>query len=333
MSSDGSKKEPKFTIDAAAVTPHAPGGTLTEYIEYLKSTGIPCAISADQRQAWIHGGYRGHLIRIPPECIEPIDPAISRGLLHQRGVWVVSYLLAGDEKHPPNCFDYVCRDLNYSIEKLHSYARRDIRRGLRSFKVRLCTWDELAEKGFAAEVDTNVRHGYTAPSQEGFKRMVQQKRGTPFLEIWGALDETDLAAWLEVIKVDNWAIINLVRSCTKSLRLCPNNALLYAVTRRILVEEKREYVNYGLSSSQVNVARLSMHKYKIRMGYEAVPLHRVFVVHPLLRPMLTPRAASWVWEKAAVLMPTSKILRRVAGMSRLLSGREKKPLAWAEDKP
>ncbi|MHC4158228.1 MAG: hypothetical protein ACYSSO_04025 [Planctomycetota bacterium] len=331
MSSDSSKKADENMVDFAVVTPHAQGGTLSDFFDYLKRTKQPCDISTDRTQVWFYGAA-GELIRIPLECLEPVEPARLQDLLRQRGVWVVSYLLDGDESHPPNCFDYVCRDSTYSIEKLHAYARRDIRRGLRSFTVRLCTWEELEEKGFAAEADTAARHGYAAPLPEGLKRKISQQRGSPFFEIWGAWDGDDLTAWLQLAKIGNWATIDVVRSCTKSLRLCPNNALLYAVTRRILVEEKREYISYGLSSSQVSVDQLSMHKYKIRMGYEALPLHRVFVVHPLLRPLLTPRAVSWMWEKAAALIPKSKTLRKVAGMSKLLSGREKKALAWAEDK-
>lgn len=331
MSPNDSKKADEDTVDFAVVTPHAPGGTLSEFVDYLKRTGQPCAVSSDRTQLWLQGA-RGELIRLPLECLEPVDPAQLRQLLRHRGAWVVSYNLAADEDHLANCFDYICRDPNYSIEKLHAYARRDIRRGFRSFTVRLCTWDEFEEKGFAAQADTDTRHGYTSSSPQGLRQMAQQQRGTPFFEIWGAWDGDKLAAWIQVVKIDNWAMINVARSCTKALRLCPNNALLYAVTKRILVEEKRQYITYGLSSSQVNVSQLPMHKYKIRMGYEAVPLHRAFVAHPLLRPLLSAQATSWMWEKAATLMPQFAILRKVAGMSRLLSGREKNALNWAEDK-
>jgi len=331
MSANNSQNADGNMMDFTVVAQHAPGGTLEAFIEYLKRIGQPCAISAEGTQGWFLDA-RGQLLRLPVESLEPVGPALLRSLLRRRGVWVVSYMLAGNKNQPPNCFAYVCRERNYAIEKLKANARRDIRRGFRSFTVRLCTWDELVEKGFAAQTDTFARHGCISSTRKQLERMVEEHRRLPFFEVWGAWDGDDLAAWLQVVKIDNWAMINLVRSCTKSLRLCPNNALLYAATRRALVEEKREYVTYGLSSSQVDVNQLSMHKYKIRMGYEALPRHRVFVAHPLLRPLLTPWATSWMWEKAAVLMPKFAILHKIAGMSRLMSGREKAALAWAEDK-
>lgn len=313
----------------AVVTSPAAGGTLRAYADYLKKLGQPCEISADGKQAWIPG-RRGSLHRFPVECTEPVEPAMLRTLLRKRGIWLLYYSLEPGEGHPANCFDYVCRAPDYRIEDLPANARRDIRRGLRSFTVRLCMWDELAEHGFAAHVDTAARHGYAEPDPQWLADMVGRQRGTPFYEVWGAWREDgQLAAWMTVIKIDNWAIIDIARSRSEALKWCPNNAICYAATRRLLVEEGRSYVSYGGSSIQVDVNELSMHKYKIKMGYEPLRLCRVFRTRPLLRPIVTSRLMSWTWEKLAKVRPKSASLRKLAGMSRILSGREKHPLSWA----
>ena len=96
------------------------------------------------------------------------------------------------------------------------------------------------------------------------------------------------------------------------------------------MDEKRDYVSYGLSSLQVDADERSMHKYKTRMGYEPIPLCRVFETRLLLRPIVKSAVMSWAWEKLAKLFSTSANLRKLAGMSRILSGREKSPLSWAE---
>lgn len=313
----------------AAVALPAPGGTLKQYVAYEEASGRSCALSSDGTQAWV-AGVRGELRRLPMECTQPPDADLVKSLLGRRGVWMVTYLLAPDESHPANCFDYVCRNPDYRLEALSSHARRDIRRGLRSFNVRLCTWDELAAKGYPAEVDTTVQHGYITPSSRVIRKFAQRRRRFPLFEIWGAWKGEELAAWMSVIKVDDWAAIDVCRSRTARLRHCPNNALLYAATRTLLVEEKRKYVSYGLSSLQVEVNDLAMHQYKVRMGYEAVPVWRTVALHWTLGPLLKPRAASLGWEAMAKLLPKLPALRRAAGLARLLSGRDSAPLAWAQ---
>jgi hypothetical protein len=314
------------------VVPPAPGGTLSEYAAHLASRGLPCAVTASGTQVWTPGA-RGELVRFPLECTEEVDRSVRRSLLKRRGVWMASYLLEADHASGivPNCFDYVCRNSHYVIDTLPKNARRDIRRGQRSFEVRLCSWDELAERGFAAHADTAARHGYSAPPADEVRRMVNNWRESPCHEVWGAWQDDELSAWMVVVKIDDWGMINVVRSCTAVLKGCPNNAVLYEATRRLLAEEKRTYVTYGLSSIQVNVGELSMHKYKVRMGYEALPVHRRFVVHPVLRPLVTARPVAWSLERLAGIMPGNKNLRRLAGMARLVSGREKAPLTWASE--
>jgi len=315
--------------DISTVVAPAPGGSLAQYVGHLKSLGRPTVLGADGTQAWVTH-LRGQLQRLPLERTDPPDPAEIRRLLRLRGVWLVNYLVEGSEAHRANCFDYVCRGPEYVLERLPPNARRDVRRGLRQFAIRLCTWDELAEKGFAALADTVARHGDAPPPADAIQNYVNAHKGTPFYDVWGAWDGEELAAWMTLYRIDDWTMIDIARSRTSALKGCPNNAILYAATHHYLVKERLAYVAYGLSTVQVNVDVMAMHRYKTRMGYEAIPLRLVFAVPAAIRPLLASRPASWGWERLAGLRPQSAILRKVAGMSRLLSGREKAPLAWAE---
>ncbi|MGB2998436.1 MAG: hypothetical protein WBC59_07335 [Phycisphaerae bacterium] len=330
MSKSNAQPPEEQMAGMAAVAQPAPGGSLQDYLAFVKETGRACLLSRAGTWAWVQESH-GLLLRFPCERTEPIDFEEIRQALGLHGVRVVSYLLESDDAHPATCFHYVCKDPEYDVEHLSSHARRDIRRGLRRFTARLCTWDELAEKGYDVHVETVQRHGYTAPPPGGIRRYADKRHGTPFFDIWGAWEGDELVAWLSAIKVDNWAVINLCNSRTAALKNCPNNAILYLATRRLLVDEKRDFVSYGLSSVQVSESHLGLHKYKVRMGYEALPVHRVFVPRRLLRPLLKGRAASWMWDRMERLFPRSSKVRKVAGVSRLISGRQKSPLAWAEE--
>ncbi len=301
------------------VTRPAPGGTLEDVVRHLGAMGEPCGSTASGTQAWIQYP-RGVLLRFPLDCSKPIDRDLCAELLRKRGVWLLNYLVAPDERHPANCVHYVARDGAYDVQKLDRQARQNVRRGLKSFDLRLCTWEEWAAKGFAAYAETEARHGYHAEPRL-FQRMVDRWRSCPFYEIWAAWQGDDLSAWLTVLKVDDWAMVDLVRSRTSVLSGRPNNALLYLAGREALVEQRRRYVTLGTSSLQLGADEHSMHRYKVDMGYQAVPMHRVFVSRPAYRPALESRAMSWVWDQLSRAFPRSAPLRKVAGMARLLSGR------------
>ncbi len=309
-------------IDPGAITRVAPwsaGGTLQDLVHHLAAGGEPCATTAAGTQAWIQYP-RGVLLRFPLDCPEPVDAKVCASLLGRRGVRVLNYLVVPDEWHPANCVHYVSADGGYELGKLDRQARQNVRRGLKSFELRLCTWEEWATKGLAAFAETEARHGYVA--EEGaFRCMVARWKDQPFHEIWGAWREGELAAWLTVLKIDDWAMVDLVRSRTDALSGRPNNALLYLASRRALVEERRRYVTLGTSSLQLGADEQSMHRYKVDMGYQAVPVHRVFVVPTLARPLLEARAMSRVWDRLSRAFPASGPLRKLAGMSQLISGR------------
>ena len=330
MSLDDLKVADENTLDFGVVTPHAPGGTLRDFLNYWRNNGYQCAISAEGTQLWFPNS-RGELMRLPIDCLEQVDPTILREILCQHGIWVVTYLIECDEKHPANCFYYVCRNQNYQLSNVQKRMRRTIRHGFRNFSIRLCTLDELADKGFVAYADTDVRHGRVAGSRENFRRMVEKYRGWPLFEVWGAWQENELAAWTIICKIDNWACFIKNCSCTDKLDLVPNNVLHYAITRRSLVEEKKDSISCGVSSIYGGT-RLGMHNFKTRMGYEAIPVHRVFVLCPLLRHMAASTIISWIVEKVSGAMPQFAMLQKASGMLRVLSGREKNPLVWAEDK-
>ena len=300
---------PQLTeLDTAAITSvTAPsrGGTLADLVRHLEAAGEPCALDEGGRQAWIQSP-RHVLTRFPLECFDPVGPGAVAGLLRRRSVWFVNYLQAPAAADAANCFDYVCRDAGYGLERLGAKVRRDVRRGLRSFVVRLCTWEEWAGKGFAAFADTERRHGNGVATDPEFQALAARWRATPFLEIWGAWQGDDLVAWMTFLKVDDWALVDLARSRTEALRSCPNNAVLYAATWTLLGGEGRRYVSYGTSSLQVGTDEASLHAYKLNMGYEAIPVTRVFACRPAYRPILESRSFSWAVERLA---PSSALQR------------------------
>jgi hypothetical protein len=306
-----------------------PGGSLRQYADFLLARGEPAIVEPGQAAGWFPGVSR-ELYRLPMTCTTPPDARELRAVLAHKGIWVASYMLEPAPARPASCFDYLCTDGQYDVEELSKPARRDVRRGLRCFTIRPICWDELLEAGLPAYADTEGRHGHAPPGPAELAELAKRFGGCPCMELWGAWDQAGLAAWIRVVKVDDWAVIASACSRRDALRDCPNNALVYQATRRFLVQERRRWVSFGVSSVQATDNVVSLHRFKLRMGYAAVPRCRTFAVHPALRPLVGSRAAAWMWAKAAAARPGSAGLSKIAGMARLLAGVDRAPLAWAE---
>ena len=314
----------------AAVVPPAPGGTLAEYAAFLRTQGRPVFLPDHGRWVWVPG-ERGILNRLPLECLEPPDEAEVCRAVSNRGVWLCTYQDHATPERPANCLNYVCADPAYDLEHLPSKVRNKVRRGLRSFTIRLCSWDELVAKGSAAYVDTLARYGDLRGAETSLRAYAEAQRGQSFYDIWGAWLGDQLAAWTTVLKIDDWAMVNVCRSLTESLRLAPNNALRFAFTRHLLVTEGRALVSSGLSSLRADGHEMGIHSYKTSMGFAARPVRRCFAAHPLIRPVLEGRAGAWVLERLARAAPGVATLRKAAVLARLMSGREANPLGWVAD--
>ena len=313
---------------SSAIDP-VPGGSVSEYASFCQEHGKRAFLSSNQKHLWV-AGSRGELMRFPTVPASAPDRVEMRELLKKPKTYVVSYALEPNDTHPANAFSYECAGTDYSLKMLPSKSRKHIRRGFRNVRVRLCTWREVLEKGFEARVDTDVRHGKQPPERRSFKNFVSEHKDKPFFDFYGAWENDNLVAWVMVTKVGAETMSSHLCAQTTALRLGVNNALRYAELKHLLTIEKRRMVSSGMSGFQILKANeLSLHENKLSMGYEAVPVHRQFVLHPGLAPFIGSKAISRVLDGLAGVFPNSYLLPRLAALSRGVSGRMQDPFAWA----
>ena len=306
------------------------GTKLSTHITYLESLGVPAILSDGNRNAWVTS-IKHEVRRLPMHSTDHVSEALLKRLFKIKGTWVVSNLSVPDKKYQPNCFHYLARGPNYCLDKLSRNTRSKISRGIRHFEVRITSWDEIEGNGFKAFQDTETRHGYGLPSEDAFKKMVKRWRGSDSYQFWGVWKGNDLAAWSEWVLVDDWALIGLTCSQDRYLKRYPNNAMIYLSTWYFINNRRCSYVSYGLSSVQTGSnSLLSLHRFKIQMGYEPIPVHRHFIPKRMYRHFVESRLGSIFWEGLAIVAPRVSVLPKIAGMARLLSGRETIRLAWAE---
>jgi hypothetical protein len=290
--------------------------TLVEYAADLASSGVQVLPGAPGTFWTRHES--GALMRRPTFHVGPPASGEVREVLWRGRAMVASYLLEPDECHRANAWLYLCTDQTYALEKLASNGRRDVRRGLRELRVAPLTAEQLLAHGAQAFCDTRRRNGLSDGTPEEFRRRFVAEACLPEVVYLGAWKEGQLAAFISIIEVEDWVELGNY-SMDALRRYTPNDALFYSTFFHYLVERKCRLVCGGLSSIQEESNAAGLHIFKRKVGYEARPVHRAFVAHPLLRPFVN-RLTLWGVNTALRLSPADRRLRKAGGVLACMLG-------------
>ncbi len=122
-----------------------------------------------------------------------------------------------------------------------------------------------------------------------------------------------LAAFLSIVDVQDWIEIEGSFSRTDCRRFRPNEALVHSALDWYLTQSGGRRVSFGLSSIQLGHDHDGLQHFKTKFGFAAVPVHRAFVMHGLLRPIANP--ATLMGVNALVRWrPKERRLRKAAGL-------------------
>jgi len=285
--------------------------TMAEYAAALASRGTRI-LRTSEGSFWV--GYEtGAVMRSPKFHTAPPSRREIRELFwDSRAAALITYSLEPDDSHPANAWLYLCTDRSYSLDKLAPAVRRNVRRGLRELRIEPITPDRLLVHGVRAFCDTRRRVGLADGTPEEFRRQFALRdrySGQVFLGAW---KNDKLAAFLSIIEVDDWAETGCF-SMDALLNLRPNDALIFCALSQYLTERNFRTVSYGLSSVQADSNIIGLHAFKTKLGFEARPVHRAFIFHPLLRPFAN-RLTLWSVNAALRIMPRDRHLKKVGGV-------------------
>ncbi|MGZ3598558.1 MAG: hypothetical protein ACXWQR_13985 [Ktedonobacterales bacterium] len=222
-----------------------------------------------------------------------------------------SYLVQPDASHPANAWLYLCTDQSYALEKLSPVMRRNVRRGLSELTIASLTPEQLLAHGAPAFCETRRRVGLRDGTPEVFRSRFVPHATLPGRLLLAAWRGDNVAAFLEITEVDDWAEIECF-SMDAFLQYRPNDTLLYSALHHYLVERRSRVVSYGLSSIHSESNASGLHRFKTKVGFQAIPVHRAFVLHPLLRPLIN-RATLWGMKAATQFSPRDNRLKLAYG--------------------
>jgi hypothetical protein len=293
---------------APIIDTHPP--TLEQYATDLAAAGIRVYRGAPGT-IWVQH-ERWAVTRVPTVHMTPPQLGEIRRLFLM-GTALVTYVLAPDGTHRANATLYVRGDPDYGLHRLEEAARRNVRRGVHNLQIQRIGFAELLANGTAAFCDTRRRNGLSDGTPREFARRFAMRSRAQGHVVLAALHQGKIAAFLSITEVDDWVEIEGCFSRTDLLQLRPNDALLYTALLHYLQGRKRRLVDYGISSIQDSRHSDGLHRFKTKIGFEARPVHRAFLLHPILRP-LTSRVAMAAIDRLRGLRPEDRRLAKLNGV-------------------
>jgi len=284
---------------------------LNDYCEQLKAGGSKVVVGSEQT-LWV-SHERFSMLRQPAFALHRPSREEMRDVFKRSHAAALTFITEPSETRAINSSLYLCTDKEYSLRKLGKGARYDTSRGLNEFEIRFMDHYEIRSLGEQAYRETFARVGLSANKRDPFEvRFRQPVSETCYL---GALKGDRLAAFLLITEVDDWVAI-AGYSANEFLPLRPNNALVYYALQHYIVERKFRVVSYGLSSLQAVSRAEGLHQFKLKMGFECIPVHRAITFNPLVRPVIN--RASWKLLNGLLkLSPRNPMLKKAEGALRV----------------
>jgi hypothetical protein len=304
------------------------GITTAEYADALRGSGHRGIIALDGT-LWIsHESYS--VMRFPIIPQEQVDDTILTNLFWRHHIPIVSYVVEPSKSHPANSLLYLCNAESYRFDDLSKNARRDARLALRQLRFAFVGKESFRDAGYAPFQNTRARIGLNDGSLSQFQKLYHWATNVDGHYVFGAWKDDLLLAYIGFAAVDDWVEINSVCTLDAGKSFCPNDGLIHVLLEELLNRRQFRTVGYGLSSLQDAGAAGGLHHFKTKVGFPALPVYRVFEVHPLLRSIVNGLSLRLV--TALVLRhPSNRRLRKAKGaMDLILSARATRDHAAAE---
>jgi hypothetical protein len=281
------------------------------YAEWLRRQGqkvVRTPTSYWHSEGWrVYQAFPYHWL-IQPSAQE------ERELISRHGAAALRYSMPAVRQPETEGYHVVYAGRDYDMDALGSWARKNVRRGLRSCTVSQIPLERYIEEGWALRVDTLARQQRRVPeTRDDWRRKNSAATGLEGFEVWAAEVNQRLAATLLTFQMDGWGYM-LYQQCHRNyLREHANNALSFEVTQNLIRRPNIRGVFYGMRSLD---APASVDEFKLRMGYEAKPVRQRVVFHPCVAPLVN-RFTHRIAKSLAAVTPASRLMAKAEGMLRV----------------
>lgn len=291
---------------------------LKEYVSYLIKQGRSVVFN-NKGYFWFN--YEKKSVSRAPAFIldEPHVNEISNVFKILKPL-ILTYNTEPGSPGDTNAYLYITSDKNYSLEKINKNGRRDARIAQRNLEFKFLDWDYISAHGFKAYADTRQRHNLSDGTREAFEKIIDECKGNPAFKALAAVKPgyDDVYGFLKLLEVEDWVEITSSYSMTEHLSLCPNNGLFNYALEYYLADGSINTVSYGVSSIQKESKKEGLHNFKMRIGFDAKPIKRKFIINPSYKFLFN--KVSYGFSRILLkIFPSSRKLKKIEGVMSLIT--------------
>jgi hypothetical protein len=223
---------------------------------------------------------------------------------------LISYAVKTDLiKH--NAYLYLCS--SFQVSQLKDNFIRNIRKAEKIFTVKQINPAEILEIGLQCYTDTRKRIGLDDGTEKHFIDRFNTHHQRKNITYIGAFTGNELASFASLMLYKDLVEIESIFGRNDFLPNRPNDLLIYSILNQALNIEKLNYVSYGFASIQENNNEEGLHQFKLKCGFEAIPVKRIFLFQPKYR-LLFGRFTKFVVKLLLKLFKKNTLLRKLNGI-------------------
>lgn len=284
--------------------------TLNEYFISLKDSNIPVTWG-DGNYIWIkHESFSA--IRFPEMITSrPSEDEIKRVFKYLKCV-LISFCTTDEKQFNPNAILYLSNYTDYDKKLLSKNVIRDINIAKNNLSLGFIEWDEILKDGFQAFHDTRSRVGLSDSNKSNFEKRFKSFSKISAHKALAAKFEGVIIAFMSLIFIDDFIIIQGSFSNNTHKHLCPNNGLSDFLQQNFLSKDNIKCISYGFSTIQKDSNKIGLHNYKTRIGFKAYDINRRFILHPLIIHLKKP--ISQLIRILLFIFPRNRQLKKAQGI-------------------
>lgn len=187
-----------------------------------------------------------------------------------------------------NTCEYILKTENYSLETIRKKTRTTIKKSLRTCEFKRPELNELIDEGLAINRDTlkvQNRKDKFLSTPEVWKKYITMFYQQPETKILAAYVNEKMIAYAIAYLMDGKHYFHLQHINRQFATYYPMSGLMFKLINEIIAETGKIEISDGIESF---VPMPSLNKFKRYMGFERVPITRVYVLHPVLVILLKP---------------------------------------------
>jgi len=230
--------------------------------------------------------YNGALIpEVPPHLKINTDLVLIKEKIFQERAYFARWISDFDKNKPSN-FWYLINDKALKLEDYSVNTRSKIRRGFKSFEVKMINKKILIESGFNVYEAAFKRYKTinNPMSRDQFIHFIHSLEKS--WEFWGVFDKKNnvLVAYSQNKVVNNQCYYSTIKFHVDYLKKYPSYVLYYTMNNYYLNKLNLSYVNEGTRSilHETNVQSFLIDKFRFRKAY--CKLHIEY--HPFIKPVI-----------------------------------------------